>query len=165
MPKLAELNALGAEEFTRIMGPVFEHSPWVAERAAPQRPFASRDEVHSSMCRIVEEAAEIEKLALIRAHPDLVGRAALTPASQAEQTHAGLTMLSDIEKTKFQDYNRAYRAQFDFPFVICARMSDKQAMLEAFVVRLENTREQELETALTEIFKIAKLRLADLIDE
>jgi 2-oxo-4-hydroxy-4-carboxy-5-ureidoimidazoline decarboxylase len=104
-----------------------------------------------------------EKLCLIRAHPDLVGRELLTAESQREQTSAGLGELSPEEVDRFRRYNGEYREKFDFPFVICARLNKKEAILEAFPVRLQNSREKEIETALGEIFKIAELRLHDLV--
>jgi OHCU decarboxylase len=165
MPKLAELNALERSEFTRIVGPVFEHSPWVAARTAAQRPFSSRDLLHAALIATVARASNNEKLSLIRAHPDLIGDAHLTSASQAEQASAGLRDVSAGEAAQFREYNRQYRDRFGFPFVICARLNKKEAIAQAFPVRLRNSREQEIEIALEEISKIAGLRLEDLIGE
>src|SRR2546430_2545037 len=117
MAKVEELNALGREEFTRALAPVFEHSPWVAARAAGKRPFVDRAELHAALCETVMKASDDEKLSLIRAHPDLVGRAALTPESEAEQASAGLGELSGKEIERFHEYNARYREQFGFPFV------------------------------------------------
>jgi 2-oxo-4-hydroxy-4-carboxy-5-ureidoimidazoline decarboxylase len=164
MPKLAELNALERAEFTRIVGPVFEHSPWVAARTESQRPFASREALHAALIDTVSKASDDEKLALIRAHPDLIGDAHLTAASQAEQTSAGLQDATAGEAEQFRQYNRQYRERFGFPFVICARLNKKEAIARTFPVRLRNSREQEMETALQEISKIAELRLRDLIE-
>jgi 2-oxo-4-hydroxy-4-carboxy-5-ureidoimidazoline decarboxylase len=163
MPKLAELNALEPAEFTRIVGPVFEHSPWVAARTASQRPFPSRETLHAALMTTVRQARDDEKLALIRAHPDLIGDAHLTAASQAEQASAGLRDATPDEARQFREYNRQYRDRFGFPFVICARLNKKEAIARAFPVRLRNSREQEIETALQEISKIAELRLQDLV--
>ena len=160
---LAELNAAERAEFIRVIGPVFEHSPWIAARAADRRPFSSIDALHAAMCAIVREAAVEEQLALIRAHPDLVGRIVLTAESKGEQTAAGLTDLSPEEVALFERYNRDYQARFGFPFVICARLNKKGAILAAFPIRLQNPAETERETALAEIYKIARLRLTDLI--
>jgi 2-oxo-4-hydroxy-4-carboxy-5-ureidoimidazoline decarboxylase len=164
MPKLAELNALERAEFTRVIGPVFEHSPWVAARTAAQRPFPSREALHAALVATVEKASDEEKLCLIRAHPDLIGDAHLTAASQAEQTSAGLQDVSPEEAKQFREYNRQYRERFGFPFVICARLNKKEAIAAAFPVRLRNSREKEMETALQEISKIAELRLQDLVE-
>jgi len=109
-----------------------------------------------------------QQVALLQAHPDLVGRAAqagtLTPESSREQAAAGLNRLTPEEITTFNRLNQAYWSRFGFPFVICARLNKKEAILKAFPVRLENSRQQEIKTALAEIEKIASLRLADLIE-
>jgi 2-oxo-4-hydroxy-4-carboxy-5-ureidoimidazoline decarboxylase len=165
MPKLAELNTLEGAEFTRIVGPIFEHSPWVAARTAAQRPFPSREALHAALVATVTKASDDEKLALIRAHPDLIGDVHLTAASQAEQASAGLEDVTAEEAKEFREFNRQYRERFGFPFVICARLNKKEAIARAFPVRLQNPREQEIETALDEISKIADLRLRDLISE
>jgi len=164
MPNLAELNALPREEYTRVVAPVFEHSPWVAARSCTERPFASREELHATLCETVKTAKPDEQLQLIRAHPDLVGRAVLTSESQGEQASAGLGSLTQEEVALFDRYNREYRERFGFPFVICARLNKKEAILAAFPERLQNSREKEIETALGEIYKIADLRLRDLVE-
>ncbi len=163
MPNLAELNALSREEFTLVVGPVFEHSPWVAERTSTQRPFATRADMHASLCETVRKASDLEKMALLRAHPDLVGRAVLTSESKTEQASAGLEHLSAEEVQLFEAHNREYQERFGFPFIICARLNKKDAILRAFPERLQNSREKEIETALREIYKIAELRLRDLV--
>jgi 2-oxo-4-hydroxy-4-carboxy-5-ureidoimidazoline decarboxylase len=115
------------------------------------------------MCAIVSNAGEEKQLALVRAHPDLVGRVVLTAESNREQTAAGLMQLTPDEVTLFDRYNTEYKARFGFPFVICARKNKKEAILGAFPVRLKNSSEAEILTALDQIFQIAELRLADLI--
>ena len=115
------------------------------------------------MCETVKNSGEEEQLVLIRAHPDLVGRVALTRESAGEQAVAGLNKLTLKEIAMFTVFNRAYKEKFGFPFVICARLNKKEAMLAGFVQRLKNSRAQEIKTALEEIFKIAELRLRDLI--
>lgn len=164
MLKVEELNELDQPEFTSRLAALFEHSPWIPERAAGKRPFADRDELYLSLCETVARASTDEKLALIRAHPDLVGREVLTPESESEQAGAGLGQLSPEENELFRRYNASYKERFGFPFVICARLNKKQAMLDAFPIRLQNSREQEMETALQEIFKIAGFRLKDLVE-
>ncbi len=165
---LAQLNAMTRAEFVCVVGPVFEHSPWIAEAAWPARPFASAEQLHSTLCRTVTKAPSEHQVALIAAHPDLVGRAALqgtllTPESKGEQASAGLDTLSAEEIIAFQKSNAAYCEKFGFPFVICARLNKKEAILAGFGIRLNNTREDEIQTALGEIYKIAQLRLRDLI--
>jgi|ERR1051325_4863846 OHCU decarboxylase len=163
----AQLNSLSRDEFVRIVGPVFEHSPWIAEEAWPKRPFASMEQLHKALTETVRNSGEAQQLALICAHPDLVGRAALagtlTRESTGEQASAGLGNLTPKEIETFQKSNAAYREKFGFPFVICARLNKKEAISSGFERRLKNSRRQEIQTALEEIFKIAELRLRDLI--
>ena len=130
-------------------------------------PFHSLAELHEKLCQTVKSAGDEQKLALIRAHPDLVGRMAqpLTAQSQSEQAAAGLTQLSADEREAFNAYNEAYRDQFGFPFVICARENKKEAILAAFPRRLRHTRQREIEIAIDEICKIAHLRLLDAVSE
>ncbi|MFN2623381.1 MAG: 2-oxo-4-hydroxy-4-carboxy-5-ureidoimidazoline decarboxylase [Chthoniobacterales bacterium] len=163
MPKLAELNAMDRVEFVRVVGPVFEHSPWVAARTEVQRPFSSGEALHAALVATVEKASDEEKICLIRAHPDLIGDGELTAASKGEQASAGLQDATPEEAKQFCEFNRQYRGRFGFPFVICARLNKKDAIARAFPVRLRNAREKEIETALEEISKIAELRLKDLV--
>jgi len=163
MLKLAELNAIARSDFTKALGGIFEHSPWVAEKAADQRPFGTVADLETALRNAVARSSDIEKIGLIRAHPDLVGNATLTAESSREQAAAGLGHLSATEVQQFRTYNTEYRQRFGFPFVICARLNEKDAILAAFPVRLQNSREEEIETALGEIFKIAELRLKDLV--
>src|SRR4051812_37104120 len=124
MPSIPQLNALDLAAFTRLVGPLFEHSPWIAEAAWPRRPFTDRAALHRALCETVRGASVEQQLALIRAHPDLVGRAALagtvTRESAGEQSSAGLDRLTPEEIQRFQQANAAYREKFGFPFVICA---------------------------------------------
>jgi 2-oxo-4-hydroxy-4-carboxy-5-ureidoimidazoline decarboxylase len=164
---ISQLNQLGREEFVRVVGPVFEHSPWIAETTFAKKPFADLENLHRALCETVKNSSEEKQLALIRAHPDLVGKIALagqlTKESTNEQASAGLNKLSPEEIELFQKQNAAYKNKFGFPFVICARLNKKAAILAGFETRLKNSREQEIKTALEEIFKIAELRLRDLI--
>ena len=161
-----EIDSLARDEFVRVIGPVFEHSSWIADETWARRPFASVDQLHAQLRETVKAAGQEQQLALIRAHPDLVGRlawaGALTRESTNEQASAGLDQLTQEEVALFQNNNTAYKEKFGFPFVICARLNKKEAILNGFRVRLENSREQEIQAALGEIFKIAELRLRDL---
>ena len=164
---LTQLNALSREEFVRVVGPVFEHSPWIAEVAWAKCPFTSKESIHAALCETVRHANEEKQLSLICAHPDLVGKLALagqlTKESTGEQASAGLDRLTAHEVELFQKNNAAYKAKFGFPFIICARLNKKEAILTGFAKRLHDTRKNEVKTALEEIFKIADLRLRDLI--
>jgi len=164
-PKLAELNSATEDEFVRVLGPVYEHSPHFARRAAAHRPFADLEHLRHALQQEVNHAPESEQMELVKAHPDLVGRAVLTAESQGEQAAAGLTDLSEQEVETFRRHNAAYRAKFGFPFIICARMNKKDAILEAFPRRLQNDAGTEKKTALDEIHKIAALRLHDILWE
>jgi len=163
---LVGLNHLSRTKFVRVIGPVFENSPWIADATWTQRPFASIEQLHAALCKTVRTAGEQKQLALIRAHPDLVGRLALasrlTPESEREQTSAGLDRLTPEEIELFQKNNVGYQAKFGFPFVICVRLNKKEAILKGFKARLNQSRQQEIQTALEEIFKIAEFRLQDL---
>jgi len=164
-PILDRLNALPTDAFVAALDGLFEHSPWVVQRAAAHRPFASRDALLDACQQTLDDAAPDERLALIRAHPDLVGRLArsgqLTADSTAEQRAAGLDDITPDEAATFDEYNAAYHDRFGFPFVICARENRKDAILAAMPKRLQNKPETEIDTALAEIIKIARLRLAD----
>ena len=138
---------------------------WVVARTERLRPFPSREALHAALVDTVEKASDAEKVCLIRAHPDLIGGDELTAASKSEQASAGLKDATQEEAKQFREYNRQYRERFGFPFVICARLNKKEAIARAFPVRLRNSREQEIEIALQEIFKIAELRLKDIVSE
>jgi OHCU decarboxylase len=164
---VSQINRFSRTEFVRVIGPVFEHSPWIAELAWLGKPFLDLKRLHDTLCETVKKSGEEKQLALICAHPDLVGRAAragtLTRESTNEQANAGLNQLLPEEIDLFQTQNAAYKNKFGFPFVICARLNKKAAILAGFGERLKNSREKEIKTALEEIFKIAELRLRDLV--
>ena len=166
--KLSDLNRCPPSEFVAVCGPFFEHSPWVAERAAAPAIQQSNGAATRALA-IVAEASTGQQFALVQAHPELARRtpqaAGLTSASAFEQSAAGLNRLDADDSQQFADYNTAYRAKFGFPFIICARENKKASILDAFAARLKNTREVELRTALDEIGKIAWHRLTDAIEE
>lgn len=168
-PTVSMLNACEDTAFVDLCGRFYEHSPWIAERAAARRPFADLSALLGEMRSVVDASSEQEQLTLIRAHPDLVGRLArenkLTGESTNEQAAAGLATLSADEVDAFERYNAAYRDRFGFPFVICARENKKDAILAAFPGRLKNDTKQEIATAIREIHKIAALRAHDVIWE
>ena len=167
MPTLAQLNSSDRAAFAAALGHLFEHSPWVADETWPRRPFRNAAHLHAELCATMRAAPRDRQLALIRAHPDLAGRLAqqnkLTAESTREQASAGLHALSEMELADFQRLNAAYVARFGFPFVICARLSHKAAILAAMQSRLANSPDAEFATALGEIEKIARLRLDDLL--
>lgn len=166
---IADLNQMDRAAFVDAIGFIFENSPSFAEQAWQQRPFRDREALFTTMLERLDASDQAEKLALIRAHPDLVGRAALAgtlgPESTSEQASAGLNSLSPEEIEQFQSFNKAYWERFEFPFVICVRENKKAAILAGFAQRLEHGREREIETAIEEIKKIARLRFNDVIKE
>jgi 2-oxo-4-hydroxy-4-carboxy-5-ureidoimidazoline decarboxylase len=164
---LGELNQLDREEFRDALGGVFEGSPWVAERAWAARPFTTVAALHAAMADVVRRASADERLALLRAHPDLAGKAAraraLTVDSAAEQASAGLDRLNDADHERFARLNAAYRARFGFPFIIAVRRHDVAGILAAYETRLTRTVAEEIDAALDEVFTIARLRLDALV--
>jgi 2-oxo-4-hydroxy-4-carboxy-5-ureidoimidazoline decarboxylase len=166
---LEEVNRLGRDEFVARLGSVFESSSWVAERAWGSRPFGSFAELYGAMAAVVSEASVERQMTLIRAHPDLAGKAAvageLTPESTGEQASAGLDRLTQEEYEAFTEMNRAYRERFGFPMIVCVREHTKESILRDAGSRLGNSREAEVERALGEIAKIARLRLKDLVEQ
>lgn len=151
--------------FVEAVGWVFEHSPWVAERAWERRPFASREQLAAVMNEKVATAAREEQLALLRAHPDLGTRAKISPSSTAEQTAAGLDQLTAAEHARLTGLNGQYRAKFGFPFLYAVKGSDKFAILEALGRRVGNDRADEIEEALRQVYRIAGFRLEELITQ
>ena len=155
------------DDFVAHFGPLFEHSPWIARETWARRPFASRGDLLAKLTTTLRAAPAEKQIALIQAHPDLAGRLArqgrLTTDSSAEQASAGLDRLAPEELKQFEDYNQKYKDKFGFPFVICARLNDKRAILLAFQKRLHLSREVEIQTALEEVEKIAALRLTPLV--
>jgi 2-oxo-4-hydroxy-4-carboxy-5-ureidoimidazoline decarboxylase len=139
---------------------LFEHSPWVEERADARPSSGDR---HADLMAVVHDATPDEQLALIRAHPELAGKAAvaLTAASAAEQASAGLDRLTQAEFDRFHALNAAYRDKFGFPFIICVRLTDKAGILAAMERRLANDRDTEIAQALAQIGEIVRLRLKD----
>jgi 2-oxo-4-hydroxy-4-carboxy-5-ureidoimidazoline decarboxylase len=165
--KLDELNRMDANAFTAALAHVFEHAPWVAARTAAARPFASRAALHDAMVHMVGTASRTEQMDLIRGHPELAGKAAvsLTADSAREQQGAGLDRLSQAEYDRFHALNTAYRAKFGFPFIMAVKGRGKDEILAGFAARLNGTPEAEFATALEQIGRIAGFRLADLVAE
>ncbi len=153
------------DEFVKTLGGIYEHSPWVAERVLISRPFERMETLRRAMLAVVDAASDLEKLTLIQAHPDLAGKlaraGALTDFSTNEQAGLGLDRLSSEAYEIFSARNEAYREQFGFPFIICARLTTQQGVLDAFERRMGNSRQAEMAEALRQIHEIARLRLED----
>jgi 2-oxo-4-hydroxy-4-carboxy-5-ureidoimidazoline decarboxylase len=167
MLSLDQLNISDRADFTAALGHLFELSPWVAEAAWARRPFRDAAHLHAELCQVMQSAPAERQLALIRAHPDLAGRLArqnqLTAESTREQASAGLNELTPDELAALTVLNDTYQARFGFPFIICARLNAKAAILAAIQARLNNPPAAEFAAALAEIEKIARLRLSDLL--
>lgn len=159
--------ALDRESFVAAFGGVYERSPWVAEGAWRQRPFAGLEDLRAAFERTVLAADPGRQVALIRAHPELAGREArdgeLTAESGSEQASAGLDRLSAHELAELTRLNAAYREAFGFPMVVAVRNHTASSILAQAQERLANPREAEVQTALREIFAIADGRLAGLV--
>lgn len=161
---------MSTAEFVDRYGGIYEHSPWVAERVKRllEDSVADIDLLASLMADCVDNAAEETQLELIRAHPDLAGKAQvageLTADSTEEQSKAGLDLCTADEFEKFQSLNISYKEKFGFPFIMAVRESNRVQILDAFASRLDNDYSTEFETALQEIHKIARLRLTALED-
>lgn len=161
-------SQLDRAAFVAAFGGIYEHSAWVAERAFDEgQPLPDAIEaLHQRLSAQVARASHAEQLALIQAHPDLAGRAALagelTAASTSEQAGAGLDQCTPDELARFTGYNDAYREKFGFPFIMAVKGSNRHLILAAFEERLPNTPEQEFQRALAEIDRIALFRLQTL---
>lgn len=156
--------------FVESFGGIFEHSPWIAERAHDGELGPAHDSatgLHNALARVFRAAGEDERLGVLTAHPDLAGKLAqakrLTAESTSEQASAGLDALTDAERSTFEELNSAYSAKFGFPFIIAVKGLDKTQILKSFQQRIENTRETEFETACAQVEKIALLRLNDML--
>jgi N-carbamoyl-L-amino-acid hydrolase len=169
---LQYLNACSAAEFVETLGGIYEHSPWIPQRAAKQRPFANLTALKLALHAAVTAANEDEQLGLIRAHPELAGKAAiagtLTKESTGEQAKAGLNNCSPEEFAALQKLNADYNAKFGFPFILAVKGPDgkgltRRQIINAFTRRLKNRRDAEAAENLRQIARIAELRLNDLL--
>jgi len=165
---LEELNSAGEPAFVAALADIFERTPAIAQSAFGKRPFSTINALYGAMSDAVRTLSAEKKLDLIRAHPDLAGKAAragdLTAHSKAEQAGFGLSRLSDRQFETFERLNGAYHNQFGFPFVICVRRHTQSSILSQFERRLRNQQTDEVETAIAEICRIAALRLDETVE-
>ena len=157
-------------DFVARFGGIFEHSPWIAERAWALELGPAHDSaagLHNALARMFRSATEAERLGVLTAHPDLAGKLAaakrLTAESTSEQASAGLDALTDAERARFTELNTAYVARHGFPFIIAVRDNTKASILAAFETRLNNDRATEFATACAQVERIARLRLEDML--
>ena len=166
--KIAKVNRMSRDAFVAAFGGVFEHSPWVAERAFVACPFVDADALHAAMMDVVNAATRDEQLALLRAHPDLAGKEAragtMTNASVAEQASAALDRLLPAEMARIADLNAAYRAMHGFPFIIAVRHYTRDGILHEFARRLTRDSENEIAENLRQILAITRMRLSRMFD-
>ncbi len=164
---LEQLNAMPPDAFEAALSGIFEHSPWVAGQAARGRPYESVDALYAAMRDIVANAGNERQLALINAHPELAGKAAvrgeLTAESTREQSGAGLAQCTQEQFDKLQRLNSVYREKFGFPFILAVRGYDRAGIIANFEARVGNTRDQELRASLEQIYRIARFRIDELV--
>jgi 2-oxo-4-hydroxy-4-carboxy-5-ureidoimidazoline decarboxylase len=158
------LNQMSQADFTQALGGIFEQTPTIPAQAWQKRPFSSIDDLYQNMRAVVEAFTPDQMMALICAHPDLGSQAKMAHASVKEQSGAGLDRLTAEEYEQFWRLNNAYRTRFGFPFIIAVRGHTKTTILDSFAQRIQNSAADELNQAIFEIEKIAKLRLIDAID-
>lgn len=166
---MKELNGMAPDDFVRVLGGIFEHSPWVAEGVVQQRPFRDVGALHRAMTQCIKEAGHEAQMRLICAHPELAGKAAvrgeLTAESTSEQAGAGLDNCSPEEFATLTALNQGYREKFGFPFILAVRGYDRAGIIEQFQRRLGLAPDAEMAESLTQIYKIGRLRLESLIQE
>ena len=160
---IAQLNQISQEEFTKALAEIWEETPEIAKRTWHNKPFEDLNALHQAMVAVVDSMSEAEQVTLIKAHPDLGSKAKMADASVQEQAGVGLDRLSESEYQRFHSLNQAYKDKFSFPFIVAVKYHTKESILEAFEARLKNSKDQEKQQALSEISKIAKLRLESLI--
>ena len=162
-----DLNRMAVSDFITRFGDVAEHSPWVAERAAGARPFADRDAVADAFAAALRDASREERLAVLRAHPDLAGRAAiagdLSEDSRKEQAGTGLDRLAPEEFERFTALNAAYKERFAIPFIFAVKGATAAMILAAFEERIANGREVEVENAIDNVCRIMRFRIEDRV--
>jgi 2-oxo-4-hydroxy-4-carboxy-5-ureidoimidazoline decarboxylase len=159
----------GRDAFVRRFGHVFEHSAWVVQRAWDLQPGPTVDELHKAFLRVLDQAGPDARLALLRAHPRLADKRAvqqgLTAESTAEQASAGLDQLAAKDLAMFLALNERYEARFGFPFIICARLHGKAAIVAALHARLDAELDAEMAEALSQVLQISRLRLEDALGD
>ncbi len=164
-----QINQCSETEFVALLGSIFEHSPWVPALVFGKRPFADREALHRAMVDAMRHAPKPRRMALLCSHPELAGKEAaagsLTDASQREQAGAGLNQCSGAELHTIKALNQAYHGKFDFPFIVAVTGLDKHQIIAAMERRLDNNPEDEFNSALGEVEKIARIRIDALIND
>ncbi len=164
---LDQLNAASPEEAARMLDGLYEHTPWIAAEALKERPFQSLAHLKHAMAQALARGTAEQQLALIRAHPELAGKAMVAQTLTAESTHeqgqAGLTDCTPEEFARIQQLNADYNARFGFPFILAVRGHTRESIIANMAARIDNDRATEIATALAQIERIARFRLGDLL--
>lgn len=164
---IVQVNSLSQEDFIQKFGNVVECTPMCAAAISENRPFHNIKDFYRNLCEFIDALPSNGRAAILRCHPDLAGRLAkanaLTEESTQEQASAGLDSLSQDELRMIDSYNNKYRQKFGFPFVICARLNNKETIINGLKTRLQNDTDNELKTGIEEVKKIMILRLKDLV--
>ena len=164
---LAQLNTMPAAAFVQALGGIYEHSPWFAEAAARKRPFDDVAALAAALRDAVDHAGTDAQLALVRAHPELAGKAAvrgeLTAESTREQSGAGLDQCTPAEFERLHQLNADYNRKFGHPFILAVRGYDRHGIIAEFARRIDNAPDVELQTCISQIHRIAQFRLDDLV--
>jgi 2-oxo-4-hydroxy-4-carboxy-5-ureidoimidazoline decarboxylase len=161
---IAEINSLGRTEFIGRLGAIYEKSPWVAERAWNARPFANAAALENTLAEVVREASHAQQLELLRQHPRLGTRLALSGYSHSEQAGAGLLDVGAAERAELERLNTAYESKFGFPFILAVRNANSRSILDSCRTRINHDEKSEFDESLRQVFKIARFRLSDLMD-
>ncbi|XP_078400980.1 2-oxo-4-hydroxy-4-carboxy-5-ureidoimidazoline decarboxylase [Cetorhinus maximus] len=160
------VNSMSYEEFVDVFGNVIEKCPLIAAAVWADRPFSSVSALEKSIGDFIDSLPRSGKEGILRCHPDLAGRdllrGALSPESQGEQRQAGLTSLTPGQRSQLSELNASYKNRFNFPFVICVRMNDRETIFQQLSSRIRNSPEQELQISIEEVKKICHLRLLDI---
>jgi 2-oxo-4-hydroxy-4-carboxy-5-ureidoimidazoline decarboxylase len=168
-PDMDAINTMDRTAFVQKFGGIFEHSPWVAEKAWDKKPFATIGELHAAMVSVARFAPAPLQLELLKAHPDLAGKeaqaGAMTSSSVSEQASAGLNALSKAEVAQISQFNAAYKEKFGFPFIIAVRMHTKEGIFFEFARRLQNDTQTEFANDLQNVYSITRLRLEKMLME
>ncbi len=168
MTDIALLNGASKDDFIDLLNGIYEHAPWVAELTHPHQPFKCIDDLHTKMQQSVLDSSHDLQQSLICNHPELAGKEAaqgsLTAASLLEQANSGLSHCSADELRQFKELNSTYRLKFGFPFVVAVKGFTRYDILELMQQRLKNRQQQEFESCLEQIGKIAKFRLMTLLE-
>jgi 2-oxo-4-hydroxy-4-carboxy-5-ureidoimidazoline decarboxylase len=163
MQQIADINAMSEGEFIAAFGDVAEHSPWVAQAAARERPFMGRTHMIIAFIDGLAAADQTAQLELIRAHPDLATRAKLTPDSTREQSGAGLDSLTAEEFARFTAFNDQHKLNYGFPFIFAVKGATKHQILAAFAERVDKSYDEEFAITLEQVQRIIRFRLEDRV--